>query len=162
MNSFQYILCLNFTHQTRITAQSNKVLFDISVEATNDLVSVKISIVRSRWCRCSRKLWSPGVENCQAAGPNLRGSGTTLEWFNISPYWFWKAVSSGRGVYGLEVKFCQWWDICVVSQSWWRHQMETFSALLACCAGNSPVTGEFPSQWPVTRSFDVFLDLCLI
>ena len=30
--------------------------------------------------------------------------------------------------------------------TWWRHQMETFSALLAICAGNSPVTGEFPSQ----------------
>ena len=27
--------------------------------------------------------------------------------------------------------------------------------------GNSPVTGEFPSQKPVTRSFDVFFDLCL-
>ena len=38
--------------------------------------------------------------------------------------------------------------------------METFSALLALCAGNSPVTGEFPSQRPVTRSFDVFYDLC--
>ena len=43
--------------------------------------------------------------------------------------------------------------------SWWRHQMETFSALLAICAGNSPVTGEFPAQRPVTRSFDVFLRL---
>ena len=39
------------------------------------------------------------------------------------------------------------------------HQMETFSTLLALCAGNSPVTGEFPSQRPVTRSFDVFFDL---
>ena len=39
--------------------------------------------------------------------------------------------------------------------------METFSALLAICAGNSPVTGEFPAQRPVTRSFDVFFDLCL-
>ena len=37
--------------------------------------------------------------------------------------------------------------------------METFSALLALCAGNSPVTGEFPSQRPVTRSFDVFFNL---
>ena len=46
-------------------------------------------------------------------------------------------------------------------QSWWRHQMEPFSALLAICAGNSPVTGEFPAQRPVTRSFDVFFDLCL-
>ena len=34
--------------------------------------------------------------------------------------------------------------------------METFSALLAICAGNSPVPGEFPTQRPVTRSFDVF------
>ena len=37
--------------------------------------------------------------------------------------------------------------------------METFSALLAFCAGNSPVTGEFPTQRPVTRSFDVTFDL---
>ena len=44
---------------------------------------------------------------------------------------------------------------------WWRHQMETFSALLALCLGNSPVTGEFPAQRPVTRSFDVFFDLRL-
>ena len=31
----------------------------------------------------------------------------------------------------------------------WRHQMETFSALLALCARNSPVTGESPhkGQW---------------
>ena len=40
-------------------------------------------------------------------------------------------------------------------KSWWRHQMETFSALLALCAGNSPVTGEFPAQRPVTRSFEI-------
>ena len=37
--------------------------------------------------------------------------------------------------------------------------METFSALLAICAGNSPVTGEFPAQRPVTRSFGAFFDL---
>ena len=43
----------------------------------------------------------------------------------------------------------------------WRHQMETFSALLALCAGISPFTGEFPSQSTVTRSFDVFFDLRL-
>ena len=34
--------------------------------------------------------------------------------------------------------------------------METFSALLALCEGNSLVTGEFPSQRPVTRHYDVF------
>ena len=39
--------------------------------------------------------------------------------------------------------------------------MKTLSALLAFCEGNSPVTSEFPSQMPVTRSFDVFFDLHL-
>ena len=39
--------------------------------------------------------------------------------------------------------------------------METFPVLLAFCAGNSPATGDFPSQRPVTRSFDVFFDLGL-
>ena len=48
-----------------------------------------------------------------------------------------------------------------MSFAWWRHQMETFSALLALCVGNSPVTGEFLSQMPVTRSFDVSFDLRL-
>ena len=45
--------------------------------------------------------------------------------------------------------------------SWWRHQMEKISALLVFCAGNSPVTGEFPAQRPVRQSFDVFFDLRL-
>ena len=35
------------------------------------------------------------------------------------------------------------------------------SALLALCGGNSPVTSEFPTQRPVTRSFDVYFDLRL-
>ena len=39
--------------------------------------------------------------------------------------------------------------------------METISALLAICAGNSPVPGEFPSQRPVTRIFDDFFNLRL-
>ena len=38
--------------------------------------------------------------------------------------------------------------------------METFSVLLAICAGNSPVTGEFPAQRPVTRIFD-FSFICV-
>ena len=49
----------------------------------------------------------------------------------------------------------------ILPATWWRDQIETFSALLAICAGNSPVNGEFPSQRPVTRSFDVFFDLHL-
>ena len=41
--------------------------------------------------------------------------------------------------------------------TWWHHQIDTFFALLAICAENSPVTDEFPKQRPVTRSFDVSL-----
>ena len=51
---------------------------------------------------------------------------------------------------------------CIVKHiTWWRHQMENISALLALCAVNSPVPGEFPSQRPVTRNFNVFFDLLL-
>ena len=88
-----------------------------------------------------------------------------------------------KGATGARGKHMQWWldrkhsmhciaNTCVLRVmtqnlvevtilAWWRHQMETFSVLLAICAGNSPVTGEFPSQRPMTRSFDVFFDLCL-
>ena len=52
--------------------------------------------------------------------------------------------------------------VIVLTQSRWRHQMETFSALQALCAGNSQVSGEFPAQRRVTRTFDVFFDLHLI
>ena len=54
-----------------------------------------------------------------------------------------------------------WSGMGVTVLPWWRHQMEAFSALLAICAGNSPVPGESPAQRPVTRSFDVFFDLRL-
>ena len=39
--------------------------------------------------------------------------------------------------------------------------METFSALLALCVGNTSATDEFPAQRQVTRSFDVFFYLRL-
>ena len=44
---------------------------------------------------------------------------------------------------------------------WWRHQMDIYTASLALCEGNSPVTCKFPSQRVVTRSFDVFFNLRL-
>ena len=56
---------------------------------------------------------------------------------------------------GVEDKFVKALQQC----TWWRHQMQTFPALLAICVRNSPVTGEFPAQRPATRSFGVFLDL---
>ena len=59
-------------------------------------------------------------------------------------------------LYHVAADWIKWSGYCNHS---WCHQMETFFMLLALCAGNSPVTGEFPSQRPVTWSFDVFFDL---
>ena len=33
---------------------------------------------------------------------------------------------------------------CGLNDAWWRHVMETNCVLLATCAGNSLVSGEFP------------------
>ena len=52
-------------------------------------------------------------------------------------------------------------DIAYKPRSWWCHQTETYSALLFFSAGTSSLIGEFPSQKPVTWSFDVFFDLGL-
>ena len=53
----------------------------------------------------------------------------------------------------------QSWPISLWPLMTSSNQMETFSPLLAICAGHTPVTGEFPTQRPVTRSFGVFCDL---
>ena len=45
--------------------------------------------------------------------------------------WWWHKVTSGT-------VFCAFY----IFLSWWRHHMETFSALLALCAGNSPDAGD--------------------
>ena len=62
-------------------------------------------------------------------------------------------------VFWVTMRICEFKRLCfaAIIASWWRHQMETFPALLAIYAGNSPVPGEFPVQRPVTRSFDVSL-----
>ena len=68
-------------------------------------------------------------------------------WYNIH------LIYSARSIVFRDKRF--------VNNTWWRHQMETCSALQAFCEGNSPVTGEFPSQRPVARNFNVFFDLHL-
>ena len=71
----------------------------------------------------------------------------------------WDLITVDDQLASISISLWSCWQI--TCNTWWRHQMETFSALLAICAGNSPVTGEFPTQRPVTRSFDVFFDLRL-
>ena len=45
---------------------------------------------------------------------------------------------------GQVTKSTRHWNTLI---TWWRHQMETFSALLAICAGNSPVNSPHKGQW---------------
>ena len=83
----------------------------------------------------------------------------------IAPYWSTKELkrllSQNNKVLQLYFEHHQIFHFCLSGLTRWRHQMETFSALLVLCAENSPVTGEFPPQRPVTRSFDVFFDMRL-
>ena len=89
--------------------------------------------------------WGPGVLSC-------------FRWKLHPPSQAWPLLStSNRGE--IAIAKCGNW---LARKTWLHHQMETFSALLALCAGNSPVYGEFPARIPVTRSFDVFFDLRLI
>ena len=92
--------------------------------------------------RVARRLWGeswlPGGQGGWRVR-STRGSGTTRR--------------RGRG--GLQTAVPAKWKW----KSWWRHQMETFSALLAICAGNSPLTGDSPhkGQW---RGAFVFSFIC--
>ena len=81
------------------------------------------------------------------------------------------AVTYCKKIFPLSCKYITVWDMCMFlfrrywikrsNTAWWRHQIKSSSALLTLCAGNSPVTGEFPSQKPLARSFDVFFDMRL-
>ena len=75
--------------------------------------------------------------------------------------WFWRIIVKRPRM--LSAQFVALYKPCKPrhKSTWLRHQVETFSALLALCAGNSSVTGEFPSQRPLTRSLDIFFDLRL-
>ena len=75
-------------------------------------------------------------------------------WLQVTSIILWQILPS-------KAELVKGWHRCWLNDgyhshnAWWRHQMETFSALLVL------VTGEFPSLKPVTRSFDVFFDLRL-
>ena len=86
--------------------------------------------------------------SCKKKSKNDACSTTQTHKSHNAP-WFWITHNGSVAPYGVT-------ELC---QPWWRHQMETFSALLAICAGNSSVPDEFPTQRPVTQSFDVLFAL---
>ena len=91
------------------------------------------------------------VQNCMLPPHRLSVGHNTKLHANVKQTEVAKPVSHVLSVWELSIKSC--------TPTWWRHQMETFPALLTIYAGNSPVTGEFQAKRSVTRSFDVFFDL---
>ena len=64
---------------------------------------------------------------------------------NLNPCWpIFKAVLDLAFTWEQFHK-CSWIHNMCSKITWWRHHMETFSALLAICAANSSVIGEFPA-----------------
>ena len=78
-----------------------------------------------------------------------------------------------RGCFTTHGELPKWVFVMLYFHGWKRHpyfmtylfvhddviKWKYFPRYWPFCAGNSPVTGEFPAQWPVTRSFDVAFDL---
>ena len=93
----------------------------------------------------------PSDRSIEAAPVGVRGHQRQTLWLPPLPTYDTRRWCTGKDLTPLRAELIF---------AWWRHQMEPFSALLALCAGNSPVTGEFTFQRPVTRSF-VFFDLHL-
>ena len=63
-------------------------------------------------------------------------------------------------------KYIKGFQVLGLERSYFRCVMKTSSSgnvfrVTGPWCGNSPVTGEFPAQRPVTRTFDVFFDLLL-
>ena len=116
-----------------------------------------------RWSKKTSKLRVTGLCAGNSPGTGELPAQRASNAENVSIWWrHHDILSVGDSAQGYQISANSGYIFNThCSQTLWRHQMEIFSALLALCAGNSPVTGELPSQWPVTQSFDVFFHLCL-
>ena len=119
-------------------------------------------LFRGRWVKKVKKKRMPKLCQCPHTYL-LRPAASSLTSLHPAKMGMWPLQRQDQGH---QVPRMSWGgttirNLSILLITWWRHQMETFSAILAICAGNSPVPDEFPAQRPVTRSFDVFFDLRL-
>ena len=94
------------------------------------------SIPNPWWCVHVSKGTAPQHRKCSVIGATRNGGwqGRQPHRTMLDVHRLLQTGTQHRDSYGW---MC--WDI----SSWWCHQMEMFSTLLAFCARNSPVTGEF-------------------
>ena len=155
-----YVNCIEFYAANAWTDKSEKLRIKFAfmwckcINLSDSILRIK-SIIFEKKMTCIFNYKNP---LCQNATLSFNGMHLNIPWTEYHPlcrasrdvrHWSAGQVLLMRGRLGNPFN------------AWWRHQMKTFSALLALCAGNSPVTGEFPAQRPVTRSFHVFFDLRL-
>ena len=128
----------------------------LEINYFNTLGRFSLAISFHLYQNSSLRVWYHLVSHWQRT-PNIR----RLVWYHIKrPIVRSREVSKTRDRC---LMFCYRSEIWQVSR---QHCCGTacwiaFYTLLAICAGNPPVTGEFPAQRPVARSFDVFFDLRL-
>ena len=94
------------------------------------------------------------LPQCQWSKPD--GHGKISQCINTTKHSKAKTVCIFLGIY------CNYHSVALTgltyySWPWWRHKMETFSALLAFCEGNPSVTGGSPSHRPITRALVISL-----
>ena len=101
------------------------------------------------WSLRNKRQWNFN-QNAKFSFTNMHPKILSARW----PPFYRGKLSLAFLVYHRLSIYCRWKNDIIGSTSsenwtWWRHQMETFSALLAICAGNSTVTGKFPhkGQW---------------
>ena len=157
--------CVN-THWRSLDSYCSTVHYSINPSSGRYL---RISITIIIWTY--QDIWIPLVDRALQCVLNFKvckkelfnsvlDSMYNVGWSNVGP----TSVLSSRRWTNVSPTFIAAWGQppwCRICFTWWRHQMKTFSALLVICAGNSTVTGEFPSQGPVTRSFGISVDLHL-
>ena len=132
---------------------SFKLILWIDILSTTFEIDNGCHRISQHWCRCHEAVshclnqcWPGSMSPWHVASPGH----TKLTHFDLLPH---KFIMTNKSHFSVMHDFS--------SMTWWHHQMETFSALLALCAGNSLVSGEFPAQRLVTWTFDVFSGLRL-
>ena len=102
-----------------------------------------ICVTRSQWVKTGDNVFAFSFISRHSLKPS---------WLEKRPTYTASSISRLLAMHGTKTS----------AVTWWRHQMETFSALLALCAWKSPVTGEFPSQRPQWHLALVFFFICAL
>ena len=117
-------------------------IFDCWLKCTRNAAVYYSGFHKDIWCLTHKAFWDKSNNN--RVGDQIHCSVFLLVFiytsFKLYHIVLCKTLSP-------RVDKCSNLDLSLLNIPWWRHQMETFSALLAICAGNSPVNSTYKGQW---------------